>query len=82
MIATPVILGATVLEVPKLLREAVPAGTFQLAVLAAVVAGVTAFVSTWVLMRWFRRHDEWALDPFAWYCAALGAVSLGVLLVG
>src|SRR5208337_1989863 len=21
--------------------------------------GVTAFVSTWVLMRWFRRHDEW-----------------------
>jgi len=82
MIATPVILGATVLEVPKLLREAVPAGTFELAVLAAVVAGVTAFVSTWVLMRWFRRHDEWALDPFAWYCAALGAVSLGVLLVG
>ncbi|HKM62265.1 MAG TPA: undecaprenyl-diphosphate phosphatase [Acidisphaera sp.] len=82
MIATPVILGATVLEVPKLLHETVPAGTFELAALAAVVAGVTAFLSTWALMRWFRNHDQWALDPFAWYCAALGAVCLGVLLIG
>jgi undecaprenyl-diphosphatase len=81
MIATPVILGATVLEVPKLLHETVPAGTFQLAALAAVVAGVTAFVSTAALMRWFRGHDQWALDPFAYYCAALGAVCLGVLVL-
>ena len=81
MIATPVILGATVLEVPKLLQQSVPEGTFKLAVLAAIVAGVTAFLSTAFLMRWFRNHDQWALDPFAWYCAALGAVCLGVLLI-
>src|SRR5579862_3270534 len=31
LIATPIILGATVLEVPKLLHESVPSGTFGLA---------------------------------------------------
>jgi undecaprenyl-diphosphatase len=81
LIALPVILGATVLEVPKLLHADVPAGVFEQAAAAAVVAGVTAFASTWFLMRWFRNHDDWALDPFAWYCAALGAISLVVLLV-
>jgi undecaprenyl-diphosphatase len=81
IIATPVILGVTVLEVPKLLRQSVPEGVFLLAVLAAVVAGITAFVSTAILMRWFRNNDQWALDPFAWYCAALGGACLAVLLL-
>ena len=76
LIATPVILGATVLEVPKLLRAEVAPGVFGQAALAAVVAGVTAFASTAFLMRYFRRHDDWALNPFAWYClvAGVGAV--------
>ena len=39
LIATPIILGATVLEVPHLLHESVPPGVFQTAALAAVVAG-------------------------------------------
>lgn len=80
LIATPIILGATVLEVPKLLHETVPPGTFALAAIAAVVAGVTAFASTWFLMHYFRRHDAWALNPFAYYCMALGALSLLVLV--
>jgi undecaprenyl-diphosphatase len=82
LIATPIILGATVLEVPKLLHESVPPGTFQLAALAAVVAGITAWLSTWFLMRWFRSHDAWALNPFAYYCVAVGLGSLAVLLAG
>jgi undecaprenyl-diphosphatase len=82
LIATPIILGATVLEVPKLLHESVPPGTFQLAALAAVVAGITAWLSTWFLMRWFRSHDSWALNPFAYYCVAVGLGSLAVLLAG
>src|SRR5271165_6345148 len=53
LIATPIILGATVLEVPKLLHEQVPPGTFLLAALAAVLSGVTAWLSTWFLMRYF-----------------------------
>jgi undecaprenyl-diphosphatase len=80
LIATPIILGATVLEVPHLLRESVPVGTFALAVVAAVVAGVTAYASTWFLMRYFRQHDAWALNPFAYYCFVVGAGSLLILL--
>ena len=69
------------LEVPKLLHESMPPGVFRLSALAAVVAGVTAFASTAFLMRYFRQHDAWALNPFAYYCFLAGAVSLVVLLV-
>ena len=78
LIATPIILGATVLEVPQLLHESVPVGTFELAAMAAVVAGITAFASTWFLMRYFRQHDAWALNPFAYYCLAVGVVQPAV----
>ena len=81
LIATPIIFGATVLEVPKLLKETVPPGTFGLAALAAVVAGITAWLSTWFLMRYFRDHDDWALSPFAVYCVVAGLGSLAILLL-
>jgi hypothetical protein len=29
-------------------------------------------------MRYFKKHDFEALDPFAWYCAAAG---IGALLL-
>lgn len=80
LIATPIILGATVLEVPKLLHASIAPGVFQLSVIAAVVAGVTAFASTAFLMRYFRSHDTWALNPFAYYCFAIGLGSLALLL--
>lgn len=82
LIATPVILGATVLEVPKLLRAGVPSGVFGLSVLAAIIAGVTAFASTAFLMRYFRRHDYWALNPFAYYCLAVGTAAFAYLAMG
>jgi undecaprenyl-diphosphatase len=72
LIATPVILGATVLEVPKLLHASVPPGTFKMATAAAVVAALVAFASTAFLMRYFRHNDKWALDPFAYYCLFAG----------
>jgi undecaprenyl-diphosphatase len=81
LIATPIIFGATVLEVPHLLHESVPAGTFAVATLAAVIAGITAYASTWFLMRYFRQHDAWALNPFAYYCMVIGFGSLLVLLI-
>ena len=80
LIATPVIVGATVLEVPKLLHASVAPGVFSTAAFAAVLAGVTAWLSTWFLMRYFRHHDDWALNPFAYYCIAAGAASLVFLL--
>lgn len=72
LIALPIIVGATVLEVPKLLRAPLPPGQLQLAMMAAVVAGVAAYASTWFLMRYFRHNEKWALNPFAYYCIALG----------
>jgi undecaprenyl-diphosphatase len=76
LIATPIILGATVLEVPKLLHADMPPGTLQLSLIAAVVAGVVALLSTAFLMRYFRNNDRWALNPFAYYCIAAGVLSL------
>jgi len=79
LIATPVILGAAILEIPKLLHQDVAAGTMGLALLGGVIAGIAAFLSTAFLMRYFRRHETQALDPFAWYCVAIGVVGLVVL---
>ena len=79
LIATPIIIGATVLEVPKLLKEDIPAGTFELSAVAAVVAGLVALASTAFLMRYFRNNDRWALSPFAFYCIAAGLLAIGYL---
>ncbi|MCW3476681.1 undecaprenyl-diphosphate phosphatase [Limobrevibacterium gyesilva] len=79
LIATPIILGATVLEVPKLLHASVAPGVFSLAAMAAVLSGITAYLSTWFLMRYFRSHDEWALNPFGYYCIVVGLASLAYL---
>jgi undecaprenyl-diphosphatase len=81
LIATPVIIGATVLEVPKLMQAGVPPDTLNVALIAAVVAGVTALLSTAFLMRYFRRNDEMSLDPFAFYCIAGGLGSIAWLVL-
>jgi undecaprenyl-diphosphatase len=78
LIATPIILGAAVLEVPHLFHGG-SGGFGPLAWLAGAVAGVTAFASIAFLMHYFRRHDFEALDPFAYYCWAFGLLSLGLL---
>jgi undecaprenyl-diphosphatase len=81
LIATPIIIGAAVLEVPHLFKPEVAHAFTLLVWIAGVVAGVTAYLSTAFLMRYFRRHDFEALDPFAYYCWAAGALSLGALLL-
>jgi len=80
LIATPIIIGATVLEVPKLLHAGVPHGAFGISVLAALVAGLTALASTAFLMKYFRENDRWALNPFAYYCILAGMASAAFLL--
>jgi undecaprenyl-diphosphatase len=77
--ATPIILGATVLEAPKLIKAH---DTFSgVALLAGVVAGVVAFLSTVLLMRWFRQPEVKGFDPFAVYCVLAGGGSLAWLLL-
>jgi undecaprenyl-diphosphatase len=70
LLATPVILAASVLEVPKLLAPAAHPVLMQ-SLAGAVVAALTAYASVVFLTRWFHAHD---LRPFGWYCLILGAL--------
>jgi undecaprenyl-diphosphatase len=80
LLATPIIAGAGVLELPKLFHGAGPAGIgLATALLGGFIAALTAYASTAFLMRFFRQHDMQALNPFAYYCLAAGLLSLLVL---
>jgi undecaprenyl-diphosphatase len=70
LLATPIILAAGLLEVPSLSSDA---PTALVSVAAAVVAGLVAYGSARFLLRYLRIGR---LDPFAYYCAALGAAGL------
>ena len=73
LLATPIIAAAGVLEIPQLLSSTVPLAEY---VAAAVLAGVAAYLSARFLLRYFRSGR---LDPYGWYCAAAGAISLALL---
>jgi undecaprenyl-diphosphatase len=77
--ATPIILGAVALEAPKLIHHHDAFGST--AILAGVVAGITALISVAALMRWFKVHEVKGFDPFAFYCWIAGAGSLAWLLL-
>ena len=71
LLATPVILAASLLEFPKLFAPDAHVVLVQ-AVVGGVLAGITAYASVAFLTRYFRHND---LSPFAWYCIAAGGVS-------
>jgi undecaprenyl-diphosphatase len=73
LLATPVILGAGVVEVPQLFSARVPLGEY---LAAAVLSGVAAYASARFLLRYFRSGR---LDPYGWYCIAAGLASLALL---
>lgn len=82
LMGTPVILAAGVMEIPKLVHQHELHALLGLSLLAAVIAGVVAYASTAFLMRYFKNHDDWALKPFAAYCALAGVVSFFLLRGG
>jgi undecaprenyl-diphosphatase len=73
LLATPIILGANVVEVPKLVGAGAPLGLYTL---AAALAGVAAYISARFLIRYFRSGR---LDPYGYYCLAAGVVSFLLL---
>jgi len=80
LLATPIILGAAALEVPKLIHAGeIGNGLSEVALGAGASAGITAYFSIAFLMRYFGKHDFEALDPFAFYCVIAGAGALGLL---
>ncbi len=76
LMATPIIIGASVLEIPKMLHHGDGGGITGIAVLAGVVAGITAYASVAFLMRYFKTHELKALNPFGAYCLIAGAASV------
>jgi undecaprenyl-diphosphatase len=73
LLATPVILGAGLVEVPQLFSGGVPIVEY---IAATVLAGIAAYASARFLLRYFRSGR---LDPYGYYCIAAGLVSLALL---
>ena len=82
LMGTPIILVAAVPEIPELLHHHEIHALFGTSLIAAVVSGIVAWLSTAFLMRYFHDHDSWALLPFAWYCAIGGALAFVAIIVG
>src|ERR1700682_5802409 len=76
LLATPVILGAGLVEVPQLFSGAVPVGEY---LAGMVLGGIAAYVSARFLLRYFRSGR---LDPYGYYCIGAGLVSLALLRFG
>ena len=74
LLATPLIAGAGLLEIPKLFAPGL-SGMLPYAVIGGVVAALAAFLSVKFLMRYFQVGR---LTPFAYYCLAAGIASFAV----
>jgi undecaprenyl-diphosphatase len=70
LLATPIILAAGLLEIPKLLSSGTQ--TLVLAGAGGVIAGIAAYLSVRFLMRYFETKS---LDPFAYYCVVAGLLA-------
>lgn len=77
MLATPVIGLAALLKLPDLFK---PEARDMLGTtaLAAVLAGITAYLSIRFLMRYFETKR---LSPFGYYCMGFGLFALAVLQI-
>lgn len=77
LLATPIILAAGVLEVPKLAHSG-HAQSWGLLLSCGLLAGACAYASTWFLMRYFKKSEIESLRPFGWYCLLLGLGGLAL----
>ena len=82
LLATPIILGAGVLEVPKLLKGIqngqVDSQYLHYSLIGGLVAGIFAFISVALLTRYFRVSELKVMRPFAIYCLLVGLASFAV----
>jgi undecaprenyl-diphosphatase len=72
LLSFPVILGASIVKLPKLGHGAL-AGSYGALTFAAGVAFVATIFSVRVLTKWFKNNS---LRPFAFYCLLAGIVSI------
>lgn len=78
MLATPVILAAGLLELPRLLEPSAHA-VLALSVGGGILSAVTAYLSVAFLTRYFQTND---LRPFGWYCVIAGMASFALFYSG
>ncbi len=75
LLATPIIAGAGILEVPKLFKPANRA-ILGYSIIGGIVAAIVASISITLMMKWFHKKEVNAMRPFSYYCAGLGVVVL------
>lgn len=84
LMATPIIGGAAILEVPKLLHGIkvgkVDSEYLTMSIAGGVVAGVAAFLSVAFLTRYFRVTEVKMMRPFAIYCALIGIAAMALFM--
>ena len=76
LLATPIILAASVLKLPELLTSG-SAGAIGPILVGSIVAAITAYFSINFLTKYFETKK---LTPFAIYCVAAGLLSYAILL--
>jgi len=72
LLSFPVILGASIVKLPKLGHGAL-AGSYGALTFGAVVAFLATIFSVKILTRWFKSNS---LRPFAAYCLVVGLASV------
>ncbi|QSZ26808.1 undecaprenyl-diphosphate phosphatase [Aceticella autotrophica] len=75
LLATPVIAGAAVIEIPKLIKTHIN-GLFQISILGGIVSAVFAFIAILILVYWFKKKEINAMLPFSYYCWIVGTAVL------
>ena len=78
LLATPVILAASLLEIPKLFAPEAHVVAMQ-AIVGCIVSGIAAYVSVAFLTRYFKSND---LRPFGWYCLIVGVTCFVLARMG
>lgn len=78
MLATPVILAAGLLELPRLLQPQAHS-ILGISLIGGILSAVTAYCSVAFLTRYFKTND---LRPFGWYCIVAGAASFALFYSG
>lgn len=76
LLATPIILAASVLKLPELLNSG-SAGAIGPIIVGSIVSAVTAYLSISFLTKYFETKK---LTPFAVYCVVAGLLSYAILI--
>lgn len=71
LIATPVIVGAGILKLPKLFHSDI-SHILGPVLVGSIISAICTYLSIAFLVKWFKTHT---LFPFAVYCLIVGALS-------